>query len=46
MAGRALARDACELGFGDAGRSLADGPIDCHSSPHVVHPDEALFGSS
>jgi hypothetical protein len=46
MASGTLARDARELGFGNAERCLADGPLDRHSSPHVVHPDEALFRSS
>jgi hypothetical protein len=58
MASAALPRDARELGFGNAGRmnprhrtilarpSLADGPIDCHSSPLVLISGEALLGSS
>jgi hypothetical protein len=36
VAGATFTRDARKLGLGDADRCLADGPIDCHSSPHVL----------
>jgi hypothetical protein len=39
MASRTLACDTRKLGFGNAdrvGALLADGPIDCHSSPRVL----------
>jgi hypothetical protein len=41
MASTAVARDTRELGFGDADLNLAHGPIDCHSSPLVLHSGEA-----
>jgi hypothetical protein len=49
MAGASLTRDARELGFGNAGRGgpvLADGPVNCHSSPLALLSGEALSGPS
>jgi len=49
MAGASLTRDARELGFGNAGRGgpvLADGPMNCHSSPLALLSGEALSGPS
>ena len=46
MASATFTRDARELGFGDADLMLADGPIDYHSSPHVLILGEALLRPS
>jgi hypothetical protein len=46
MASASVARNACELRFGNADLIVADGPTDCHSSPLVLLSGEALFESS
>ena len=46
MASAPLARDASKLGFGDADLFAVDGPIDRHSSPHVLHFGRTLFSRS
>jgi hypothetical protein len=46
VASASLARDARELGFGNADLTVADGPVNRHSSPLVLHSGEALLGSS
>jgi hypothetical protein len=43
MANATLARDACELGVGDADLIAADGPVYCHSTPLVLLSGEALL---
>jgi hypothetical protein len=43
MASATLACDARKLGLGNADLMVADGPIDCHSSPLVLPSGEALL---
>jgi hypothetical protein len=46
MASASFARDTCELRFGNADRIVADGPVNCHSTPLVLSSGEVLFESS
>jgi hypothetical protein len=42
VANATFARNACELGLGNTDLMVADGPVDCHSSPLVHVSGEAL----